>query len=663
MSTGAGANSHAGKDTIVEVMPDPKHIASIRAANVAVGGPQTIIVDGLPIAVPTRDDLLAYAAAVEKAYDRWADRAAEPAPIGEQPADGGRYPDIFLDLAARPLPMRVSAVRAQADGQEEPAVELLTAVQGARRTIILGEPGSGKTTALERLAWVTAAAAQAGDGEVLTLPLLVRLAAYHPAQPSLIPLLCAAFNQHSATKLGDSSLLLLLWAKNVRFVLLLDGLNEFRREALTAGRSALRTLQANCPDAAVHLTCRTADFDVHAETDPQTQVLPGAQLWSVQPLADSIRHWDDDEGESDVRTYFRRHLGEARGRRLYERLQRDDRLRSLARLPLFLWMFKETAGSGELPANRGDLLRSFVRAPRLLGRIEDRELRGRAERSLEAVAWRMEEAGVLETDEDRLYADLEAVRGPREYGLDTMRSLLQQSGLLVHLDAERWKLLHQMIQEYGAAAQLVRLDDCSSRLQTLARHEWWRESCSLALWLKPQLQKPEYLFGLMGDPAVDLRVRVAAAEVLAAVGDPRFVRQPCAAGVEAIEPPMVEISGGVAVLGGADPEAYDDEQPQCEVPLDGFALGAYPVTNAEYACFVDAHGYDDETLWTEGGRAWLRGEGKLDPETEQLLRSVYQSFSRDVEAWIAVSGRPKLWTMPWRTPTASLPPTGPKISM
>ena len=438
--------------------------------------------------------------------------------------------------------------------------------------------------------------------------------------------MCTAFNQHSATKLGDSSLRLLLWAKNVRFVLLLDGLNEFRREAITAGRSALRDLLANCPGAAVHLTCRTADFDAAAETDPQTQVLPGAQLWSVQPLADSIRYWDDDGGESDVRTYFRRHLGETRGRRLYERLQRDDRLRALARLPLFLWMFKETAGSGDLPANRGDLLRSFVRAPRLLGRIEDLELRSRAERSLEAVAWRMAEAGVLETDEDRLYADLQAVRGPREYGLDTMRGLLQQSGLLVHLDAERWKLLHQMIQEYGAAAHLVRLDDCGRRLPLLAQREWWRESCSLALWLKPQFQKPEYLFGLMGDATVDLRVRVAAAEVLAAVGDPRFVRQPCAAGVEAIEPPMVEILGGVALLGGADPEAYDDEQPQCEVPLEGFALGVYPVTNAEYACFVEARGYDDETLWTEGGRAWLRGEGKLDPETEQDLRRFFQQF-------------------------------------
>ncbi len=137
----------------MEVTPDPRHIESIRAANVVVGGSQVVIIDGQPISIPSRDELLAYTAAVEKAYDRWADRAPEPAPLGEQ----------------------------------------------------------------------------------LTLPLMVRLAAYHPAQPSLIPLLCAAFNQHSETKPGDSSLVLLLWAKNVRFVLLLDGINEFRREALRPG--------------------------------------------------------------------------------------------------------------------------------------------------------------------------------------------------------------------------------------------------------------------------------------------------------------------------------------------------------------------------------------------------------------------------------------------
>lgn len=619
----------------LELTPDPKFIASIRAANVAVGGPQTVIIDGQPISLPSRDDLLAYTAAIQQTYDRWADRPEQPdAPLIEQTPDAAGGPDLYLDVAAKPLPMRVSVFRLQPGDGDEPSVDLLAAVQQAQRTVILGEPGSGKTTALERLAWATATASLAQPpAAALSLPLFVRLADYQ-GESSFIPLLRRALNRTGALQLGDASTQLLLWAQNVRWVFLLDGLNELRRDAVPAGRTALRGLLADFPAHIVHLTCRTADFDASAETDPATQLLPGAQLWTVQPLADAIRYWDDHEGESDVRDYLRLHLGEARGKRLYERLQRDDRLHSLARLPLFLWMFKETAGGGDLPANRGDLLRRFVRAPRLLGRIADPALRDRAERSLEALAWRMAAAGALESSEDDLYADLQTVRGPREYGLDDMRSQMQRSGLLVRLDEGRYRLLHQLIQEYAAAAHLARQDDCATQLPTLAKHEWWRESCILTLWLQPALQTPDYLLGLMGDPAVDLRVRVAAAEVLAQIGDPRFVRRRYLGGVAAIEPQMVRIPAGTATLGGEDPEADDDEKPPCQVEVSAFELAIYPVTNAEFACFINAGGYEDESLWTPGGQAWLSGEGQLDPETEEQLRNEYRSFSPDVEAWI-----------------------------
>ena len=324
------------------------------------------------------------------------------------------------------------------------------------------------------------------------------------------------------------------------------------------------------------------------------------------------------------------------GKRLYEHLRSDERLAGLARIPLFLWMFKEAAGDGQgaLPVDRGGLLRRFVRAPRLLGRVPKAE-RTAAERSLECVGWRMQADGVLVTDGNGIAKALKEARGEHSYDLDVMRGHLHVSGLLIDLDEERYKLLHQLIQEYAAAAHLLRQDPGGAELPRLAQDKWWRETCIAALWLNEELHEPAYLFALMHDPAVDLRVRVAAATVLAEVGDPRFVRKPYAGGVEAIEPEVVQIPAGEAILGGADPEAYDDEQPECRVPVAAFALAVYPVTNAEFACFIDAGGYDDPTLWTVGGQAWLRGEGKLDPETEQSICGVFQSFSPDVEAWIA----------------------------
>ena len=65
-----------------------------------------------------------------------------------------------------------------------------------------------------------------------------------------------------------------------------------------------------------------------------------------------------------------------------------------------------------------------------------------------------------------------------------------------------------------------------------------------------------------------------------------------------------------------DELADDDEKPRHDVELAAYAIGRYPVTNAEYACFMAAGGYEDERYWTEGGRYWLRGEkvpGEDDP--------------------------------------------------
>jgi formylglycine-generating enzyme required for sulfatase activity len=52
------------------------------------------------------------------------------------------------------------------------------------------------------------------------------------------------------------------------------------------------------------------------------------------------------------------------------------------------------------------------------------------------------------------------------------------------------------------------------------------------------------------------------------------------------------------------------ERPQHRVPVAGFAIARYPVTRAEYACFIAGGGYDEERYWdTAAGRAWRRGEG------------------------------------------------------
>jgi formylglycine-generating enzyme required for sulfatase activity len=112
------------------------------------------------------------------------------------------------------------------------------------------------------------------------------------------------------------------------------------------------------------------------------------------------------------------------------------------------------------------------------------------------------------------------------------------------------------------------------------------------------------------NPAVHLRARLQAGFVLGRIGDPRFAPQ-VVDGVRVIVPPMVSVPAGRYTLGSAagEPGAYDDEQPQHGVDLPAFQIGRWPVTNAEYACFVEAGGYRDGRWWTTDlARRWLAGE-------------------------------------------------------
>src|SRR5260370_15363882 len=76
----------------------------------------------------------------------------------------------------------------------------------------------------------------------------------------------------------------------------------------------------------------------------------------------------------------------------------------------------------------------------------------------------------------------------------------------------------------------------------------------------------------------------------------------------------VEVPGGRFLLGArmADPFVYDNEKWAHPVEVGPFAIARAAVTQAEVAAFVDAVGYADSRLWSDGG-AWLAGAGAEHP--------------------------------------------------
>lgn len=109
------------------------------------------------------------------------------------------------------------------------------------------------------------------------------------------------------------------------------------------------------------------------------------------------------------------------------------------------------------------------------------------------------------------------------------------------------------------------------------------------------------------DRSADLRARIAAGKALGELGDPRLRFNRPRNNVVIMLPTFTAIQGGEYTIGG-DPEGHQDEQPERYVQLSDFELAVHPVTNAEYACFIKAGGYREDSWWPGRALAWRNGE-------------------------------------------------------
>lgn len=274
-----------------------------------------------------------------------------------------------------------------------------------------------------------------------------------------------------------------------------------------------------------------------------------------------------------------------------------------------------------------------------------------------------------------------------------LHDLAQRAGLLVNR-GDRWEFRHTTFQEYLTARHLTRArTDRDAYIEAHLGMAWWREVNVLAIAdLAAQEKDVRELIealsraqarlvgvergvalGVLARALVDLRRfdnspdiealftgltpafcealdddlqrapledRVAIAEALGAFGDPRigFGLAHC-----------VEVPPGPFCMGGVDDEAEYHERPvRLAEPVDyAFHLGRYPVTNAQFAEFLDDP--EQASFWADEVEPFAehREDMRLQPNHPVVFVSAF-----DAEAYCRwLNARHPITGLTWRLPT------------
>lgn len=533
--------------------------------------------------------------------------------------------------------------------------------------VLLGAPGSGKSTVLHRLEQDMARRYLTGQGKCL--PLLLALNGYLWRQEDPLTFVNRQWEFNTGVPLVEM-------LRGGRVALLLDGLNEMDR----LGSHEERRQRANHWQGFLELHFSDLSLGnraiVAGRTNDYEQSLNLPRV-EIDPL-----------NETQILAFLQAYLGDGEAENAFAAIKRLDLL-ELAKVPFSLAVLADQydPAAGDLPPNQGRLFQCYVDG--LLKREDERAKKlycVAARLALNQLGYRMQERGestALPADDIEALIPAQVRLPNRRQPEDTPPPVVFDVACgadLLRPDptagrADMYKFTHQLLQEQLAAADLYQRWQQNEDLSRLWRVDPGRETMPPAEvgewdalpgppatgWEQTTLQTaglPDYadtfvravlaenpalagrcitegmaqvsddtrqqvqmaLLAALGNPAWHRRARLQAGRVLAALGDPRFAAQEIN-GAMMILPELVAVPGGKATIGRdkGDAEAYDDEHPAHSVEIAPFYLGRYPVTNAEYSCFIKAGGYDNPEYWMPAGWAWRKGEGDVNGPVDEWL--------------------------------------------
>lgn len=491
---------------------------------------------------------------------------------------------------------------------------------------LVGPPGSGKTTALEHMAYVLSEKPE-------RLPIPLDLSGFHSGMSVKEFIVQGWGGSMAGGDWGAHALVAKLddYLRAGRLHFLLDALNEMPRDNYAHGSLLLRRFidEESARGNRFLVSCRALDY---------TGELVGTQRIELLPLDDRR-----------IRQFLEREVPE-NWQALWDALEKAGSLMEVARNPYYLTViidvFLET---GELDPNKCDLIRRFVRV--LFSREQRKCVPGLwlssevQSRCLARMAFEMQlRAGFgSKVGSDQVKAilpqhvQIDPNWPPQSSPPDQVLELAAGACLIeMPDDRSSVRFYHHLLQEYIAAQEMVSRDP--EDLETLWRWPWrerdmphwersandhdqlpppppsgWEQTTVFAAGSVPKgddgylqavlrvnpvlaarclLQNAsrygqdikqaviDRLLVTIDDPAVALRVRIAAGTALGHLGDPRLGS-------------MVTIPAGRFVMGPGEEQHV--------VTLPAYQMGQFQVSNQEFRRFIEAGGYCSPRFWTEAG--------------------------------------------------------------
>ena len=378
--------------------------------------------------------------------------------------------------AERPAPfdfgLMVQTVAKKEDDAQQPSeekTERLPVLEGICKyaddhVLLIGRPGSGKSTALIRLLLGTASQTlEQGQGPI---PILIELRYW---QISVLERIQAFLGKHDTTLHLDETTLQ-QWLHQGRFLLLLDGLNELPSEA---ARRDVACFQKDFASTPAIFTSRELSLGGELGLEKKLE---------MQPLT-----------ETQMGQFVRNYLGEDRGEQLLQQLQ--NRLRELGQTPLLLAMLCSIFTNEQaLPSNLGEVFRQFTQfyEQRLKGDVPDPdEHRDDWAKLLQVLAFAMLQGpdpvnrptelsvAIPRPQVEQILAEFLQGREPypTKAAERCLKDLLKHH--LIQTNGDQIEFRHQLIQEYYAAEQLLQ------RLPTLTDEQLKRDYLNYLKWTEP----------------------------------------------------------------------------------------------------------------------------------------------------------------------------------